>query len=805
MLGHFLHKPLNSLKRFLWGSIFFGLIPLSTQAITIPPVDFVYKLISGDCAPAPQLPATTAGATCNCSLAKPASAIQSLESDFGEVSEDAFLGALANERSQALSCAESQLVDLLKKPADQEKFANEVTTKLLDLLREKKKLSELQTQLGQESLHKSAKEQTAPGTPAFEYKKSKARAEAILASIPFAQSTSMQRLINYVISQDDFILGGKLVRGVDTYIKKMIKEALPRVKKDISKAMVDLREGVRTNGKSLDRLTKESLAQDADLIESYRQKNKQLERTLKPIACRIDVKYGQGAKNRQNALMAVSIVSMGIGAMPSLAAKGAAIAARFTGPLARGVVITGAAARSVISLRAAGILKATSAVVDSMIMIRQSVRACGTASIGGKTAGATCDKSVLTSLNKDNCHLTVALNLIGALGIVSTAKEGFSLMTTKSSLVEEGKAATTVSIGSKLGAESKQEVSYVGKRVASWDEFAAKYKVPGLRDMTVPVKMEDGVILNVEVKLKRGKPGKGTILFTPGLDDRAENWNGAMHFLSQKPMNPKAPDLSDYTMISVSLRGQGKTAEAELLARGQMPREIKMKDQVRIWEGVVGEMEKQGVPMNEIHLVGHSYGGQASLEVAATSRIGTQGAKSKIVSVDLLASYVDHFPNYAPGAAFDPMLAMSNYMEIMNPVGYDLMNRNVLLPMAMQSGKKMGALSHSSDWSDPRRVDGIAAMTADVIKTNTFGRVQEATELHPDLVINVSAGGQDHLVPLAAHQALFDRIPKANRGSGLHIDPAQGHRMTEEDPHGVADWIADVIKQAEQRGSHQAH
>jgi pimeloyl-ACP methyl ester carboxylesterase len=283
------------------------------------------------------------------------------------------------------------------------------------------------------------------------------------------------------------------------------------------------------------------------------------------------------------------------------------------------------------------------------------------------------------------------------------------------------------------------------------------------------------------------------------LDNHSEDWNGAMHFLSKKPDTPGAPDLSDYSMIAPSLRGQGKTAEAELQKYGAFPREIKMNDQVKIVETVTNTLKQLGMPLDQIHLIGHSYGGEASLEVAAKSALGMQGSNSKLVSVDLMASFVDHFPNYKPGAMYDPMLNMSSFMEAVNPIGYDYMNQQIWLPMMMQNTKEMGALSKTSDWTDPRRVDGIAAMTAGVIKSNTFKTVQEATARHPDLVINVSAAGKDGLVPIEAEKALFDHIPPQNRGSELFINADHGHRMTEEDPQGVAAWIANVVKQAEQR------
>ena len=376
--------------------------------------EFSYKLLNGECPKSQDQPVLIDK---NCTTAETQEKRTALLlRDFGQISEDAFFASLADERGNALSCARDQVASLLSNPDDKKHFAEDTTAKLILLLNEKKTMDGLRPAIGHD---RPNAEGAQPGTAAYDYKKSRLRAEAILASIPFSQTTGMRNLINMISSQDDFIISGDLVEGVQKYINESAQKALPAIEKELGEGADAMRQAVASSGRSLNDKTRESLAQDTDLIESFRQKNPQLESTLRSTACRVDSKYGKGAQYRDTAVTAALI--LGTGAASGVLRAGAAeLIAN----------VTGAAARGAIPFRAAGVLRVTAAAMESAVPLDQIYNACfnSSSSVRGKAVSVTCERSVLTSLQNENCALNASLSLLGVGAISSATKEALALL-----------------------------------------------------------------------------------------------------------------------------------------------------------------------------------------------------------------------------------------------------------------------------------------------------------------------------------------------------------------------------------------
>lgn len=390
---------------------------LSPRAQAFSIAEIGYQLLNGDCPKAQQKTGFGKVSEKSSELAcrpdsSPERRLDLLKTDLGVFSEDAYLAALAEERAQALTCAHQQTSALLQNSEDSNAFAKEVTEKLLLLLREKKKMADLSPAIVSGSISSSEASPTPPGSPRDEYKRARMRSELILDSIPFRQSPAMQKLINLVSAQDGYILGGKLTDGVEEIIQEMVKRSLPSINHDFEESAAIMAKGARTLGGSLDNANRESLAQDTDLIESFRQKHKQDESTLKAISCRVDSKYGKGAQYRDRALISAAVLAAPFSEF-FVAAEGFA------------VEVTGAAARGSISIRTAGLLRSASLAIDSTLLLRQVQTNCGSdlATVGGSMAANRCEASILSTLSNEDCVFSVAMNLLGAPGLSKNVTE----------------------------------------------------------------------------------------------------------------------------------------------------------------------------------------------------------------------------------------------------------------------------------------------------------------------------------------------------------------------------------------------
>ncbi|MBC7371097.1 MAG: hypothetical protein H7326_06000, partial [Bdellovibrionaceae bacterium] len=319
--------------------------------------------------------------------------IHLLKKDFGKISEQSFLGALANERAIAMACAETQIDAIQVTPKATEKFVDDYVSKLTLLAYAKKQMTTLEPAI---AVDKKA---------AIEYHRLRLHVESITSSMSFIKLKSMNQMRNYITSQSD-MFGPK---GVPNYFHEQMKEAVRSALKkssiEVAKNKSILEQGALTNGESLDENYRESLAQDEDLIEGFRKSNPQIESTMTSAQCRVDAKYGRGAESRDNTMLAISVLATGgAAAISKIAASGLMSS------------LTGATAIGTLTPRTAGILRVIAATTSSSLALRQSYRACY-GDVGPATAtpkipqkGKTCDADVMSTIVNDNCLLTVALS-----------------------------------------------------------------------------------------------------------------------------------------------------------------------------------------------------------------------------------------------------------------------------------------------------------------------------------------------------------------------------------------------------------
>jgi hypothetical protein len=351
-----------------------------------------YNLLIGECS---EYPKTDLGCKEDQLLQK---------KSFKELSElrkaavkNSYIQGLAQLRKEGLDCAITQINDLQKNEKDFEVFLDFYSKILRQIGKEKRTMRDLQPAI---TTNVKAKE---------DYKKARLRAEVALSSLPYSQTNAMKNAISLLVdqtSQNDFM--GKEILGpaVEKLMKDTIKTALIRSKEELRVNSGIMYKGSRDQS-TLSRVKKESLAQDTDLVESYRKTSPTNHDELEPVACQFDAEYGRGAQYRDNAILVASV----------LGTAGARIL-RLTAASLTSSSITGAAAMGAFSARTAGMLRTIGVAAGSATIYKQVEENClSDVSLTATSKGAsTCETNIIRSLEKDNCTLSLVLAALGGAG-----------------------------------------------------------------------------------------------------------------------------------------------------------------------------------------------------------------------------------------------------------------------------------------------------------------------------------------------------------------------------------------------------
>ncbi len=371
-----------------------SLVSLSARAEYF--AELSYKLWNGDCPkdlknPSPGI---VPRSTIICSGNSETERINLLRTSYGKVAESAFLASLAQTRSQRLSCTQMQITHLQNNANDKEKFVEDFNSHLQLLGYAKRRMVEIKATV---PFDQKEREQ---------YERFRKSADLILATLPYNEISAFRQVIDYVVSQHERYTPDRIDGWIDKQSKDMIKKAIPKALAQVEKNKASLDKGVSSIGLSLTSDEKESLAQDTDLVESFRNEHLDIQNELKPIACRVDSKYGRGAESRDLTLSGISLVT------PIATAQFAKLAS-----IGLATSITGAAAVDSISLRTAQVFRLLVQAGGTAASLSQLTKTClsneETLKFKSTKKSRTCEKNILESKGPGKCLLIGALSAIG--------------------------------------------------------------------------------------------------------------------------------------------------------------------------------------------------------------------------------------------------------------------------------------------------------------------------------------------------------------------------------------------------------
>lgn len=330
-----------------------------------------------------------------------------LKNDLGEISENTFLATLAKEKSDALDCGINQLKFLKDNPNELKQFISDYKSKLILLGNEKRLLNDLRNLPNKTQADKDA------------YDLALRRSELILQSLPFSQIRTFQKIISYTVQQYDSYTSDRLETWLPGQLDNLLNKAVYETEKILQKDKSIVDAGVSTLGKSLDDAEKESLAQDAGLIEIFKERNRPESLQMSQIMCRVDAKYGTGAVIRDRSLFALSLLSI---PATGLVKAGAGVL---------GSSVTGAYMIGQFSLRSAGVLRLLSAAGLTAASLSQIQKSCfakytEVASAQHDQTSINCDSNILKSQEHDNCLLIAGLNALGFQATHKALRESLS-------------------------------------------------------------------------------------------------------------------------------------------------------------------------------------------------------------------------------------------------------------------------------------------------------------------------------------------------------------------------------------------
>lgn len=358
-----------------------------------------YNLWRDEC---PKYSAEESGTLCPSPLEKTSPQAQKLRTNMGDVAERALLGSLAAEKSKIYECTLTQFSSLQNNPQDTQTFLDDYVAKLILLGHEKRTINELRRKQGKSKADLE------------NYDRAIQRAEALLRSMPFADLKPFQEVIQFTAQQYDQYTPDRLETWLPGKLKGLLQKALPAAKTQILKDKAILDTGAETFGESLENTQREVLAQDSELIASFRQKSKGSEKNITPTLCRIDAKYGRGAQYRDNALLGVSLLALPATGLLRVGAAGVTSS------------LKGISTLSSLSVRSAAVLRVLAASGGTTFGISQIHKSCiaqhtelASENKSDQDPANSCDGNILKSQIQENCVLAATLS---ALGLPLSAK-----------------------------------------------------------------------------------------------------------------------------------------------------------------------------------------------------------------------------------------------------------------------------------------------------------------------------------------------------------------------------------------------
>lgn len=367
----------------------------NTKAFSL--AEFSYSLAVDDC---PKSSDRATHSTINklCGFFSNRTPALTLQSTIQEIESNHYFAALAKMRADELACAEKKL-DFINSNEDELNFLVEnYAQKLVLLGNEYRLLQTLKPAVGRDP---KATEQ---------YKLARLRSEALLASMPFAGTNRMRNTILALVNQTD-----QFPNVQDWFyqqIKSDLKKSLKGTQKEILENKKRMQNAVASSGTSLRRVDKESLAQDQELVEAFRQTKTLPDETHKGVACRADAEFGRGAEIRDQSLMALTFLgSAGAGLLVKAGQAGLRSS------------LVGAAALGRISHTAGAILKPLAFAAGTSALASSIQVSC--LNEGSTLTAKSCQIESIASTGPEDCVLFSVLDGLGIAKTVKSSKEAF--------------------------------------------------------------------------------------------------------------------------------------------------------------------------------------------------------------------------------------------------------------------------------------------------------------------------------------------------------------------------------------------
>ena len=384
-------------------------------------------------------------------------------------SQEMFLAALAERRAQTDQCA----VDFLKANSQGENFddyAGFVLDRIQLLAPLTASAQQIQKQLGDLDRAEAEGMGRAPQSArraewTQELRRLQAAISAIESSIPLAEQKDMSQFILRAVARSNSNSG-----ATEASLKTDLQQAMRRAQSSVEEDIKVLQRGATNPARHLSRQMRESLVQDQDLVESFLGQNPDLRKDLEPLACQAFALYGQGAQQRDMALLVgavgTTVLSFGTGILLHSGARGVAMGASAISGQSRL-----AAARGIVSLRTSRILNATAIGLDTGVGLDAVDRSClqhqrvNLVTLEpNQNQAQNCHGFSIEALNQESCVLAASLTALGVAGATPLVHRAVTrgLLSTE----HQGRLqrAETV-LGRRLSAQERQAViqaHYVG-------------------------------------------------------------------------------------------------------------------------------------------------------------------------------------------------------------------------------------------------------------------------------------------------------------------------------------------------------
>lgn len=249
-----------------------------------------------------------------------------------------------------------------------------------------------------------------------------------------------------------------------------------------------------------------------------------------------------------------------------------------------------------------------------------------------------------------------------------------------------------------------------------------------------------------------------TLLILPGLDESFENYESFF--------NQLALQFPHHSLLSIDLRGQGRTLEAE----GRINTfSITIDHQIQIINDIVCHLNLQNV-----FVIGLSYG--AGVGLCLANRL------SCVDGLALLAPYVSKFKNFNRGVS-----GLWYTLAHMNPF-YKVLSY-FSLPVYFQIARERGRLNPQVHW-DHVHMNALTKLSTGIMNISTTKEARQLKNLPQG--IHILIGENDDLVSVNAVKHLLKQIQIENKT--FKILPHSGHRLLIKDYNECANWLSGIIK-----------